>query len=233
MGDPRIRLFNANIEGKSSPPDIGQMLTDHNPHMAVLTEAYHARESLKQTCEKKGYRLKQFGKDVGAEGPDIACLVRDDVPIAAWEPMLMEEPWWYNGNKRQPRVYPKFLLGKPDLPGDLNWKIIAAHFPPGGPSGGGSHTGGKNKPAWMESRDRVVKYANGHNDGPFILVGDLNAHRDEVKQHITPKLDGSIHVTSWGPVDHAVLRRTEDWNEKNLPEPYGHGWGVVAATARG
>jgi hypothetical protein len=228
-----LKFFNANVEGKSEP-SVGNTIKDTNPDICVFTEAYHCREHLKKIADNKGYRLKQFGKDVGDEGPDIAVLVRNGFEIVKWEPMRMDEPWWYNGNKRKPRVYPKFLLGDPDLVPNLNWKFIAAHFPPGGPSGGGEKTGGKNKPAWMESRDRVVKYGNDHQDGPYLIAGDINAEAHEAKEHIVQRLEGDAVLGSFGKVSHLIGRRIKNGSMQmnRMDSPFGHGWGTGKIAAQ-
>ena len=226
-----LKTFNANVEGKSEP-SVGNTIKDTNPDVCVFTEAYHCRDHMKKVAGNQGYVLKQFGKDdYGPEGPDIAVLVRDSIKIVKWEAMEMKEPWWWNGNKRKPRVYPKFLLGDPDLIPGLNWKYVATHFPPGGPDGGGENTGGKNKKAWMESRDRVV---NVDHPGPYLIAGDINATKDETQQHLVSKMEGEKELGSFGKVDHLIGRRVEDGSiaMHRMDSPFGHGWGTGKVAAQ-
>jgi|SoiMethySBSTD1v2_1073268.scaffolds.fasta_scaffold25838_5 hypothetical protein len=225
-----LKTFNANVEGKQEPP-VGDPIKDTDPDVCVFTEAYHCREHLKKVAENRGYVLKMFGKDLGEEGPDIAVLVRDTIKIVKWEPMKMSEPWWWNGNKREPRVYPKFLFEDPDLAPNLNWKYIAAHLPPGGPDGGKN---GENKKAWRESQDRLVKYGNDHQDGPYLIAGDINALAEETKSQIAARLEGAAQVGSFGKVDHLVARRIKDGSMKmnRMDSPIGHGWGTGKVAAQ-
>jgi hypothetical protein len=225
-----LKTFNANVEGEKEPP-IGTPIKDTAPDVCVFTEAYHCRDHLKKVAGNQGYVLKQFGKDLGEEGPDIAVLVRKGIEIVKWEPMKMSEPWWWNGNKRDPRVYPKFLFGDPDLVPNLNWKYIAVHLPPGGPDGGKN---GENKKAWRESQDRLVKYGNEHQDGPYLIAGDINATAEETKSQIASRLEGATQVGSFGKVDHLIARRVQEDSMKTnrMDSPIGHGWGTGKVAAQ-
>jgi exonuclease III len=225
----KLTIFNANLDGEKEPP-VGNIIKDRDPVLCVFCEAYHCHDHLLKVANNNGYVLKQYGKSEGAEAPGIALLIRDDWQIDSRSPMKMKEPWWFNGNKRQPRVYVKLLLVDEDLPGDLNWKIVAVHFPPGGPDGGGSNTGGKNKKAWMESRDRTIEYGNSHPEGPYLIVGDINATHDETAQQFNERLDGKTVVRDVGKVDHLIGRKV-DCTADRIDPPVGHGWGIFKVTA--
>jgi len=232
MAVAKIGVFNANVESKGSPP-IGGVLDDRTPPVLVITEAYNCRAYLKDCCEEYGYDLYQYGDNYGEEGSDVAVMVRDSFTVAKCDPMCMDEPWWgpKTGKKREPRVYPRLLIEDPDLPGDLKWKIVAVHFPPGGPKGGTSSTlHGKNKAAWMESRDRTIEYGNGHPEGPYLIVGDVNATHDECAAQFNERLDGPTCVRDLGKVDHLIGRRVEVETDR-IDAPVGHGWGVFHVTS--
>lgn len=219
----RLKVSIANVGGVAIP-QVGAMLDERQPDVMVISEAYNAREHLAVVAENKGYVLRQFGPDSGAEAPGIALLVRGDVTIVDRVALTMSEPWYFRGsctaalNQRAPRVFPAVTLQV----GSSVWRVIGVHFPPGGPAGGSCNTGGQNGPAWQESKQAVQAYAANHPDARVIAAGDFNATANEMSSQFP-----GFSLKAGSKVDHAISREGRgvsfDWVNSNSAQS-GHGW---------
>lgn len=211
-----LKVSIANI-GMAKKPRIGAIL-DKRPHVVVISEAKRARTHLRTVGKRRGYRLRQYSKKHGEEAPNMALLIRKDVRIVDQRLLRMSEPWWYNGNKRKPRRYPVIKVrvnGK-------QWNVIGVHFPPGGPDGGGSKTGGRNGPAWRESKRAIQRYAANHPKARVVAAGDFNGTHRECVRHFP-----GFRVKQGGKVDHAMAKKDRGvrfvWVKRHRPK-VGHGW---------
>lgn len=162
-----LKVSTANI-GSVKDPNLGPMLKNRKPQVMVVTEAYYAHAKLSSLAKKYGYRVKQYSRKQGAEGPDVALLIRNGVTIESVSLMKMSKTWKYTNKNhvthvRRPRRYPVAVIkysGK-------TWTVIGVHFPTGGP-------GGRNKAAWNESKKRIQSYAANHKSTPVVVAGDYN-----------------------------------------------------------
>jgi hypothetical protein len=214
-GRDHLKVSIANVAGAMRPP-VGVILQAQQPDIMVISEAYHAREHLAAVAERDGYQLRQFGPAEGEEAPGIALLIRNTVSIEDRTLLKMTEPWWWNGNRREPRRYPAVVLR---VDGRV-WRVVGIHFPPGGPSGGAD---GRNRAAWLESKEAVQAYASNHPAPPVVAAGDVNATGEECQNHFPGFL-----VAEGGKVDHALIKRDRgaraDQVIRHDPPEGMHGW---------
>lgn len=192
----QLKVSIANVGGKATPP-VGQILRAQHPDILIVSEAKAARAHLTTVAKNQGYRLRQYGSDEGAEAPNIALLIKNDVKLENRVLLKMSEPWWWSRGKRAPRRYPAVVLRADDRV----WHVIGVHFPPGGP-GGGSVVGDRNMPAWRESKRAVQEYAARNPNPPVVVAGDINATADNCRKHFP-----GFTVTKAGKVDHALVKK--------------------------
>lgn len=207
----------ANVAGRPTPP-VGEILDAQQPHIMVISEAYHAREHLVGVAERKGYQHRQYLPSHGAEAPGIALLIRNNVTIENRVLLEMTERWWWHSGVREPRRYPAVALRA----GGRMWHVVGVHFPPGGPDGG-VVVDGKNRPAWLESKEAVQAYAARHPNPPVVAAGDFNATAEECDNHFP-----GFVVAQGGKVDHALVKRdrgarVDAVRHHDAPEGM-HGW---------
>lgn len=218
----RLRAVTGNVGGARNVP-IGHVLEKLRPHVVVLTEAHRARRHLRGLAKQRGYTLRQYRRHVGVEAPGIAVLVRDGVQIKRRWPMPMTRTWRSPIGRRRmhaPRTYARMRLERDGV----TWRLLAVHFPPGGP-GGGVTLRGANKPAWWESMRRAMKWLR-RTDEPSLVLGDINATKDELLGIVG---DG-IRVVSRAHVDHAIVRNAEGHADR-LTSPAGmHGFQIIVLT---
>ncbi|RZS44403.1 hypothetical protein EV193_101279 [Herbihabitans rhizosphaerae] len=213
-----LKVSIANVGSTRTPP-VGPILETQKPHIMVISEAYHAREHLTAVAERQGYILRQYGREQGAEAPGIALLIRKDVTLNDRVLLKMSEPWWWpNPSKeREPRRYPAVDL---TVSGE-RWLVVGVHFPPGGPDGGGM-VDGKNRAAWLESKQAVQAYAANHPNPPVVAAGDFNALASECRHHFP-----GFAVSEGGKVDHAMTKEGRGARFESVSRhdaPVGHGW---------
>lgn len=203
-------VFAGNIAGATRIPRLLDALDGADA--GVLTEAYHFGQVV------PGYRLVRFSMKHGAEARDVSVLVRDGVQVKARRLKKMGVNWWgpFTRRKRAPRRYPVLVLIKDGK----RWPLLAAHFPPGGPSGG-IKTRGRNKGAWHESAIRCRRWLALRDRA--VIVGDLNAKHSDVSKHVAPS-NAEVHMISG--VDGALAKGATIAARK-LNAPAGmHGWGI-------
>lgn len=215
---PAIYVINANIEDDATPHELAKYVSQHNPHVVVLQQANRARDFLSKI---EGYRHYQYGREDGLEATRNAVLLRDDVELIKEFPLRMKEPW--RGPKagilHNPRVDRAFTIKA----GKHFAYFIAAHYPPGGPSGG-RNMKGFNKKAWAEAAFRSSLYASFRPKGLLFVVGDLNATRFELR-HLVRAIGGRI--LSGGKVDHMIVRNAKWASRTRLKPARGcHGWAI-------
>lgn len=202
-----LPTLTANVAGRVVVPELRDVVRDHKPSVVVVTEAYHAGPWLRERFPD--YRVKQYSKAIGAEGPDIAVLVSRDLHIMHRRPMVMREPWTWHGRHRQPRVYPVLVLA--DHKG-RKWPMLGMHAPPGGPAG-------ENARAWAETRRRAGAWLL-RQDGA-LAPGDWNATAHE----LTDQLPAGLQIVVGTKVDHTVTHDLQHKGTKRLDPPEGmHGW---------
>jgi hypothetical protein len=221
-----MRLFHGNIAGKRRVPELVPVLRDRRPNVVECTEAYRGRRYLRRIGRKHGYELRQYGVTKGAEGPDVAILVRNDTPILERECVKMTKRWWgpfrFPFSKRKPRRYQRLVL----LADGHHWDALGIHLPSGGPSGG-IQTRGKNGPAWHESADHVREFMASTLLG--FTWGDFNAKGADLRHHIAG--DGA-RVVMASNVD-GVIAKGAQVSLHRLDAPAGmHGWFVADLTPK-
>jgi hypothetical protein len=208
----------ANIAGVKECDCLLDEIASHKPDAVVLTEAYYWRQDV------PGYTTISWSKkNHGAEARDVVVLVRDGVRIKRKRLKKMIRGWWgpFTGRKREPRRYPVVVLVKDGV----TWPLLAAHFPPGGASGG-IKTRGRNKGAWHESARKAKRWLRRRIQA--VLLGDLNENTAGVKKHVAPKRG---HVAMASNVDGAVaVGASISIRRLNAP-PKMHGWFVATLRA--
>lgn len=204
-------------------PDPGAaipgLLTEHAPDVAVFSEAYYLRPLL---ASIKGYRLHQgrFGEARG-----VAVLVRKDLDLTRSWALRMKVPWI--GPKllhpHAPRTFQAVRYWDADR---TPWRILGAHFPPGGPSGG-IVTKGVNRAAWRESMRRARRFFANAGDDAAVVLGDINATAAELAP-IAKRADAD--VVAGGKVDHALTRGVRHIKTERLGTFGGHGHQAILFT---
>lgn len=207
-----------NIGGKAKVKKVRRRMRKRRDQVIVLTEAYKARPYLRKWARKFGYTLHHpTRKRYGAEGPDVAMLVRNDVRVVGRTVARMHEPWVgpLRLLRKQPRVVQTLHLRTPD---GARFDVTGAHLPSGGPSGG-RITRGRNAAAWREMagylRDRLRASDCG------AVVGDLNASGPDARKWIAPP---GARVRMGSGVDGVVIDGCSV-TLRRLKNPRGqHGW---------
>lgn len=216
--------FYANIGG-AAEPNIEGYIEEYEPTWVMLTEAYRARPFLKRLAKRLGYRLRQYGGRYGPEGNAIAILVkkRKGVRITYRSAMKMKRQWFgpFTGRRRAPRVHVRMTL---KIDGTKH-RFVFCFQPPGGPSGG-VKTNGKNRPAWMEGRNKITRRANKKRKHISHIFGDENCLKDQFEWHFAARMDGKWDVASVGKVDHGASRGADLKGERVKNRGKGHGWGI-------
>lgn len=206
-----LRVLTANIGSvRHRVPELLQAVDQYQPHVVVVTEAYHARSWLRSV---PGFKLYQYTRRRGAEAPDIAVLVRRDLRVARRRPMRMTLSWHGpHGRLHGPRVYPAMVLWD----GQRRWPFLPVHFPSGGPAG-------NNPKAWAESWRRTSAWIERREGAAG--AGDWNANVRE----LTDKLRGGLQLVVGTKVDHAITHglRHDTTTRLGKLQPEGmHGWVV-------
>ena len=200
----RLEVISKNLgEVKAQRAAVAALAKKHRPHVFQLSECH-------QRIEVDGYTTYQGAK---GEARGTALLVRDDVEVVND---------WVNRMKRG-FLGPKHLkrhgarvhrvvvlrLGKKLV------RVGGPHFPPGGPSGG-HRTGGKNRPAWLESWAWACKMLRKTNT---VIVGDLNA----LAKELAP-MARKAGVRFWAgtKVDHALTKGAKRRSVKRVDKAKVH-----------
>lgn len=225
MTAPQLRVLYGNIAGRRRIPRLRRLVKARRPEVVVLTEAYHIRLYLRLLCRLFGYVLKQYGRRHGLEGPDVAVMVRKDVPILHRELRKMRRRWYGPFNFPRSIKWPRRHTVLELAWDRIVWPLYLLHWPSGGPTGG-SMTRGRNAPAWAESRDDFVSWLEDEHHGAGI--GDANANRKQLNR----ELPQGVRVRMSSNVD-AVMSKGLHTEVEHLASPPGmHGWGIFTLTKK-
>lgn len=171
---------------------VSDWLTTLDPAVVVLLEATHCRTELAAAAAAHGYRHYQ-GKRGQARG--IAVLVRGDARVLRRREAVMTR-WWrgpIHGWRQEPRRYPILRLR---IAGHT-YRLLAAHFPTGGPDA----------PAVVESLNRARRWmSRGRTSVPAVLVGDVNMSAAALRIHLTNPVARRSRVVAGHGADHLAVR---------------------------
>lgn len=209
----RLSVLAANIESRTSSPELARLIEQHQPDVVVVEQAYRARAWL---AGIDGYKHRQYKPRKGAEWHGIAILVRRGVAIKRRQALVMKRDWTGpKADKRhEPRVYPALVLSKDGV----TFRVLGIHWP--------THN---NLDAQAESRHAVADYFAAHPDSPVIAAGDYNAEARELE---ALAVTCGAELLPAGKVDHALVRNVKHRVTRRLPKPeFAHGWALFIVEA--
>lgn len=190
----QFRVLTWNVFEKHKPSDVDAALTQwvirYMPDVIVLQEA----KNLYGKLSIPGYRILQAKPKArkrgrASESANIAILVRGDLKVSKWLPLIMAKVW--RGPKagilHDPRTYRWIIVTK----GAKAWKVGGFHFPYPREAQGESAKAVRN---WFK---RTVR------GRATIAVGDWNLPATKTRAQIAKPIGASVAGTS---IDHAIYR---------------------------
>lgn len=204
-----LTVLTANIASKARVPELPGVLKNQNPHVAVITEAYHARKFLRSI---PGYRNLQYArKKYGSEGPDVALLVRKGVKVSRRRALKMALEWvGPQGGEHDGRVYPSINVRVDDF----WWRVLGIHFPT------------RNNPKAQDESERAVEKWLLADERRGVASGDYNQTSPMINGWLPKVADLAVgtkvdHTVFKGDIKHTKTIRLA----KAQPEGM-HGWVV-------
>jgi hypothetical protein len=113
--------------------------------------------------------------------------------LASWVES-MEEPWTFNDNNREPRVYTVMKCQLVSAPW-VQFHCVNIHFPP---------VTGTNAVSRQESVDRLLDLSAAMPTLPLIICGDFNMEAPEITTKIANPIGGQVFSNA--KVDHMIVR---------------------------
>ncbi len=158
------------------------------PDVIVLLESTRYVHDIREAFHKDWRTYRR--------GSDVVVMVRRDLPQPTVNELSHDTPWRgpHAGIAHRGRKWLQL-----DWP---NFRLVAVHRVPGGPSGG-IQTRGANRPAW-EAEDFLLATAIS-TPSPVLIVGDQNAKVDEMRDFMARH--GLRPITTGAKVDWAMRRK--------------------------
>lgn len=158
--------------------------------LILCQEANNARQYFDLTTD--GWHQNWPGSPHEGRGNPIFARDAAAVFLERWQ-LRMEESWTHKKPK-DPRVYTGVKCQLVNHPW-VEFVCINVHFP--------TNRAG-NGPARQESVDRLIAESANYPDLPFIICGDFNMSKSNVRSRIANPIGGRLYSNT--SVDHIILR---------------------------
>jgi len=131
------------------------------------------------------------------EGKGNPSFTRDAAVtlLDSWT-LNMTEPWTWNGNNRDPRIYTVVKCQLVNNPW-VQFHCINVHFPP-------TKSADPNGVARQESIDKIIQASQNMPELPLIICGDFNFDEDPARNRIANEIGGRLYSNA--KVDHIIVR---------------------------